>query len=80
MKHITPGNCILDAEPNDDPGAGGLLGSYAKTTKRVQWADIEAAKDEEFARTQAGFTLKGAAPLSRKRIRSPPPAERQEQA
>ena len=59
---------------------GGLLGSYAKTTKRVRWADIEAAKDEEFARTQAGFTLKGAAPLSRKRIRSPPPAERQEQA
>ena len=35
-------------------------------------ADIEAAKDAEFAKTQAGFTIAGVAPLTRKRLRSPP--------
>ena len=39
----------------DVSALGGLMGSYAK--KRVRWADEEQAKDEDFMRTKAGFTL-----------------------
>ena len=60
----------------DVSALGGLMGSYAR--KRVRWADEEAAKDEDFQRTKAGFTLRGAAPLKRQRIRSPPPEDRAE--
>eukprot|EP00964_Phaeocystis_antarctica_P100565 scaffold66165_cov57-Phaeocystis_antarctica.AAC.1 len=39
----------------DVSALGGLMGSYAK--KRVRWADEEQAKDDDFNRTKAGFTL-----------------------
>jgi hypothetical protein len=39
----------------DVSALGGLMGSYAK--KRVRWADVEQAKDDDFNRTKAGFTL-----------------------
>jgi len=64
---------------------GGLMGRYME--KRVRWADLEeakvaakeAAKDAEFEK-HAGFHIAGTAPLSRKRMRSPPPSERAEEA
>ena len=39
----------------DSSALGVLKGSYAK--KRVRWADVEQAKDDDFDRTKAGFTL-----------------------
>ena len=39
----------------DSSALGVLKGSYAK--KRVRWADVEQAKDDDFERTKAGFTL-----------------------
>ena len=58
----------------DVSALGGLMGSYVR--KRVRWADLERAKDLDFERTEAGFTLAGTAPLKRQRIRSPPPEDR----
>ena len=67
---------------------GGLMNNYTKREKRVRWADLEAKKDEELERIEAakdaeferssGWQMPGMAPLSRKRLRSPPPAARTE--